>query len=260
MLLLYDDNDITLVNQSGAPVDSTQVVFLSSNTRFNGSRWGGQMIAPGDCVQLWSVGRSSGKGLDQCGEVKPWITSNDTTEHFWTGPNQDDTFTVLQNGAPRGECPKSRVAGEVLSCPFNWAANDDNDGYTPYIYLIYTPTQFQIWNNSKDEWMPLRGIQLESETKSSGPLVPRDRTRFDNHESILADLGRLAPNQCIYYTSASANGSKLLQACDEVARVSLPAEGYVWTADFDVLSNSLAAPATCPAAEAGRLTVCIVPR
>lgn len=258
MLLLYDDNDITMVNQTGAAIDSRDVLFVSSNTRFHGGRWA-RIIQPGDCVQLWSVGRSSGKGLDQCGEVNPWMTTNDPAEYFWNTQNQDATFKVMHKGLPAGECPKSTVAGLMVSCEFYWPLDTTNDGYTPYIYLAYTTERMQIWNNSEDEWMPVGGIQLIGEDGTRGALTA-DPSIFDNSESIIADVERLAPNQCLYYPGMNMADSDPIQECDEIARYTFTIDNPIFTQNFDVLSNSIAAPAKCPAATPGRLTVCIVPR
>ena len=258
MLLLYDDNDITLVNQSGGPLSLGTISFASSNTRFNGGRWGATIEA-NECAQLWSVGRTGPKALDQCTAISRWLTTNRTGEHFWTTPNADATFTVSQDGVQRATCNKAQPGGGVQSCPLFLAAGSASES-TTYVFLAYTTTNTTIINNTSDKWMPLDGVQLRLPDGGLRPLVPEIQW-FDNADALVGNIYRLAPGQCQVRTSASGVDSPPLQACDEIGRITAPDDGpFAWNFGFEVIGTTGREPATCPPATEGRMTLCIVPR
>jgi hypothetical protein len=257
-LLLYDDNDITLVNQSNGPLNLGAISFASSNTRFNGGRWGGT-IGANECSQLWSVGRTSPKSLDQCTAISHWLTTNQTGEHFWTASNADATFTVNQDGVQRATCNKAQPGGAVQSCALYLAAGGTSES-TPYVFLAYTPSSFLILNNTSDKWMPLNGVQMRLPDGRLFPLVT-DLQWFDNADSMIGNIYRLAPGQCQTRTTLSASGTPPLQPCDEIGRVTGDSEGpFAWHLGFEVMGTTGNEPAACPPATEGRMTLCIVPR
>jgi len=258
MLLIYDDNDITMVNQSGARLDLTTVTFSSENTRFNANRWGNTALDAADCTQLWSVGRGSPKSVDECGAIQRWLTTNDRNEHFWTAANTTGTFTVVQAGVVRADCPTATTPGEIVSCELFMATGGTTE-VTEFLYLAYTSDALLVHNISDALWMPLDGITIISNRGTSTPLVV-SATRFDETITV-GQVSRLAPGQCIYYTSASAAGADTLEDCTELGRITLGTDGpFFWDVGFDIEGVTGQPTATCPPAVEGRLTLCIVPR
>ena len=258
MLLLYDDNDITMVNQSGAALNLTTISFSSENTRFNANRWGNNALDAEDCTQLWSVGRGSPKAVDECGAIQRWLTTNNTNEHFWTAANTSGMFNVVQAGTMRAQCPTATVPGEVIQCELFLASGGTTE-VTEFVYIAYTVDSLLIHNISETLWMPLEGVTLLSNMGNDVPLIA-DESQLD--EPVIAgDPLRLAPGQCLFYTSGSANGSETLEDCTELGRISLD-EGNAsgWNVGFDIQGVTGQPPATCPPAVEGRLTLCILPR
>ncbi|GAB4512978.1 MAG: hypothetical protein OHK0046_13270 [Anaerolineae bacterium] len=250
-LLIYDDNDVTLVNQTGGLLDLTGLAFASATANFNAIRWGGA-LEPGDCGQLWSVGRTSAKDVPECSNIR-WLTTNNPVEHFWT--NGAPEFVVSQNGVIRTSC----VGSTVGTCAFFLASGATAD-VTEYLYLVYTPQTFMIRNPSPDKWMPLAGaLAFGTGLGPAGsPLVP-DVSLFDSPD-FYGDLQRLAPNQCHIYTN-NADGAPVLEDCTEVARASVNiATPVFWNGEFGIQGTTTGRQSTCPAAVDDRLTICIVPR
>lgn len=247
--LIYDDNDITLVNDSGGNLSLGGLVFSSGSASFNAIRWR-PGIPAGDCVQLWSVGRTSGKDLPECGSVF-WLTTNNPAEHFWT---QGGRFNVVQDGVQRATCPPAPNV-----CAF-FLAGADAAEVTEYVYLAYTPDRFLMRNPSETGWMILDGVQLFGQGLPEGgtPLIP-DVSVFDSADFV-GELGRLAPGQCHYYTN-NADGAALLEDCDEIARASVNIAAPIWwNSEFRLQGPRTGRESSCPGALEGRLTVCIVPR
>jgi hypothetical protein len=160
-LAIYDDNDLTLVNQTGGSLNLGGISFVSldgnSQTLFRANRWSGS-LGDGDCGQVWSVGRNGAKQLDECGSVL-WLTTNDSAQHFWTGANGATQFAVMQDGVQRGVCTISNPG----RCEFFLAAAAQAES-TEYVYLAYTREQLLIFNQSADKWMPLEEVKFGNET------------------------------------------------------------------------------------------------
>lgn len=253
IVLIYDDNDITMVNQSPAGLDLTRVAFTAAEIRFNANRWGNTALDAADCTQLWSVGRGTPKSINECGAIQRWLTTNNADEHFWTAANTDGTFSVVQSGIVRENCPTATVAGQVLECAFFMATGDTNE-VTEFVYLVYTPTQLLIRNIADDLWMPIAGITLEGADDDVATSLVAER--FDAPIEI-GDADRLAPGQCLYYTTPDATDSAPPEDCTVIGQATLP---DAWVAGFDLMGMTRTDPSTCPPAIAGRLTVCIAPR
>lgn len=258
VLLIYDDNDITLVNQTGSTLNLAGLAFTSSNTRFNANRWGAA-LSPGDCGQAWSVSRGTPKDVPECQESMLWLTTNDPAEHFWTSRNADATFSVVQNGVERTTCDNAVQAGVIVNCAF-YLASEAEAEVTEYIYLLYTTQSMTIYNNTTDRWMPLTDVQLAGSNGVTVPAVP-PLDFFDNQAAV-GDVYQLAPSQCVTYTSANAEGDPPLEEdCQEINRVSLDTDGpFAWDVGFEVIGTTGLPAATCPPAQENSLTLCIVPR
>lgn len=257
-LLIYDDNDITLVNQTGAPINLNGIVLNSlggqSAASFSGSRWA-PTVDDGNCAQLWSIGATSAKRLPECGSTR-WLTTNNTAEHFWTGSSGAAQFEIVQDGVQRAICPVSTEGRCAFYLP---AAGTD---VTDYLYFVYTTDAVALINNSDDRWMPSGDIWLYNYNPSimnPGAVVPYGDAEIYRNPDTVADITRLAPGQCLVMTSDNPGG-RPPQRCDVIAQLDLVSSVAFWLADFEVLSRTDGQRRTCPAATPGRLTLCIMPR
>jgi hypothetical protein len=87
-----------------------------------------------------------------------------------------------------------------------------------------------------------------------------DRSLYrDENVSPVADIRWLAPGQCLLFTNRSPSSEQPPLPCDVIARLDIRPTVIFWGADFGVGSSD-GQPRTCPAAVAGRLTLCVMPR
>jgi hypothetical protein len=258
MTLIYDDNDITLVNRSGGVLTLGGVVFSTvegtTAASFNAGRWGGSLDADG-CGQLWSVGRTGAKDIEGCASIN-WMTTNNTAEHFWTALNGVTTFAVLQNSVVRTQCPAAQAGAEPISCEFFLDAATVGET-TPYVYFAYTTDRFVVMNNSTDKWMPMTDVVVANTAGFSGTFTN------DAAFTIPPEYGTtslLAPGQCILIVGAGADAEPP-QPCDVIATyIYASATTYFWQVDFTIDGVTDDQLHTCSAAVEGRLTLCIMPR
>lgn len=256
--LIYDDNDLTLVNGTGGTLALGGISFRAlggSGAGFAAARWGGGLQA-GDCGQVWSVGRSGAKIMAECSSIQ-WLTTNDPAEHFWTGAGGVTQFAVLQDGAERAVC----AVGSPGRCAFFVAGGAAGDT-TEYVYFAYTPERLAIINQSENEWMVLDGFSVTNNyAPPFGAAVNlADPTLYaPRNLNPVARLGRLAPGQCLLVTNSTPGSEQPPQPCDVIARLDVGDSVKFWGADFGIGSSDGVAR-SCPAAVAGRLTLCIMPR
>lgn len=257
-LLLYDDNDLTLVNQGDGTLDLNSVQFQAvdgSGASFNPARWSPTLEA-GDCGQVWSVGRGEPKRLPECDAIL-WLTTNNPAEHFWTGAGGTTQFRVVQNGIERGVCAVSNPG----QCQVFLATGGGSADVTEYVYFAYTTDRLIVRNTATGRWMPTGQLVVYNQNFSNGtvPLTLGDPTLFTVHE-IMGDVTRLAPGQCLYFTNSSPERESPPQDCFPVARLDIAPDLIFWSQDFALDSVTDGERRTCPAAEAGKLTICVMPR
>lgn len=257
-LLLYDDNDLTLVNQTGSTVNLTRITFNAldgtSPASFAASRWAAD-LRPDQCVQVWSVGRNGPKGLDECQYIQNWLWTGNGAEHFWTGANGVTRFNVVQDGVERAVC---EIAAR--RCEFYLAAGEAGE-VTDYVYFAYTTDRLIIHNPSPDRWMPLRGVVLQNYFAPGGPYaVPISDPTLYSSRSPVASLERLAPGQCILFTDATVSVTAPPERCDVIAELAIGPELLFWAGDFGIVSPISGEERTCPARTADHLTLCVMPR
>lgn len=255
VLLIFDDNDLTLVNQSGGVLDLTGLSFnasAGSSASFAASRWSGSLRA-GQCTQVWSVGRNGPKGLDECSLIQNWLVTTNIAEHFWTAGATN--FRVLQNGIERASCAVSNPG----RCEFYVAAASAADN-TPYVYFAYTDERLAIINQSDDQWMALAGFTVYNNfgPAASAPIPLSDASLYGGLLNPAARIGQLAPGQCILFTNGTLD-LETPQPCDVIARLAVDPALIFWGAAFEMDSLD-GQRRSCPAATAGRLTLCIMPR
>lgn len=258
--LIYDDNDLTLINNTGGNLDLTQLVFSGTEgtRRFQASRWRGS-IEPGDCTQVWSISRFEPKAVDGCDESTYWLTTNDTTEHFWTQIASSGPFQVVQNGVVLATCeaapPNSQAS--PLVCEFFITTGTFANPVTDYVVFSYTTDQFLAFNTSPHAWMPLDGTRIQIpglELRVGDPVL------FGSPD-IVADLRRLAPGQCSMLVRSGVGETAPIENCDLIARAEVAQAAAFWTVPFEILAVTRPDERrSCPAATAGQTTVCVMPR
>jgi hypothetical protein len=257
--LIYDDNDLTLVNQAGSAIDLTGIFFQAldgNQATFAASRWGRE-LRENRCAQSWSVNRNGPKGLDECDYIEHWLTTNNGAEHFWTGAGGTTQFSVTQGGIERAVCPVANPG----RCEFYLPAASTGD-MTEYVYFAYTSDRLAIINNSEDKWMSLADLDLiNNYAEPAGTTVaPANPTLYGSTRNPAANLNRLAPGQCIFFTDSSPAAQTPPQPCDVVARLDVGPSVIFWGAEFPVDSVSDDQPHSCPVAQPERLILCILPR
>lgn len=257
-LLIYDDNDLTLVNQTGAELNLENLSFAAvdgNNAAFRASRWS-RALRTNQCMQVWAVGRNGPKGLDECPVIQNWLVTTNGSEHFWTGSGGTTQFSVIQNGVEVATCPVANPG----RCAF-YLAGGVSDGVTEYVYFAYTSDRLAIINTSKDRWMPIARLVVRNNfvQPSGAPVNVGDPALFGNPE-IVANIRRLAPGQCLLFTNSTPEAQTPPQPCDVVARLDIGTNLIFWGAEFPVESITDDAERSCPAATADRLTLCILPR
>ncbi|MBA3871037.1 MAG: PASTA domain-containing protein [Anaerolineae bacterium] len=255
--LVYDDNDLTLVNKTGGDLDLNSIIFntLDGNpAQFAAARWAGS-VKNGDCTQIWSVGRNGSKGLGECSAIQNWLITKSGAEHFWTGEGNSTHFAVTQNGIQRGQCAVANPG----RCEFYIPGGASGDT-TDYIYLAYGAHNAAVINQSTDRWMTLSGLVVYNNfAPQKGLTVPLGDMSLYTTKNPVARAGQLAPGQCVLFTDGSPDGSTPPQPCDVVARLDIGPTLIFWGAPFD-LQGSSDQRHTCPAATAGNLTLCVMPR
>lgn len=262
--LIYDDNDLTMINRTGGNLNLGNISFnsLDGSRRFTANNWRANMEI-GDCAQIWSIARNEPKDIEGCSESMYWRTTNDPNEHFWTQTAGVDSFVIVQDGVERGTCPAAPANSQdaPLTCEFYVVSSADNAETTPYIYMAYTTDRFAVINNSDDAWMPLTPnlynfnprAQVGASLNLGDPALYRD-------VEILGDYRRLAPGQCLMFTISPLTNAEAPQPCTVLAQRDLSADVAFWTTGFEVDSPSLSGRSQCPAATPERLTLCILPR
>ncbi len=255
--LVYDDNDLTLVNKMGADLDLTGLLFstLDGNpAQFAAARWAGSVRA-GQCMQVWSVGRNGPKGLDECSTIQNWLVTTNAAEHFWTGAGATTRFSITQNGVQRGDCAVSNPG----RCEFYVPGGTSGD-VTDYVYFAYMVHSLAIINQSPDRWMTLSGFTVYNNfTPQHGLPIPLGDASLYNLVNPTARTTQLAPGQCVLFTDSSEAGNTPPQPCDVIAQLNINPQVIFWGAPFDMQGSS-GQQHTCPAATPDSLTLCVMPR
>ncbi|MGJ3237160.1 MAG: PASTA domain-containing protein [Anaerolineae bacterium] len=264
--LIYDGNDLTMINQAGSVIDLNGLVFGSSDgsKRYLATNWRGT-LDNGDCTQVWSIARRAAKDVEGCASTF-WLTTNNPDNHFWTQAAGVDSFVVTQNNQQLATCDAAPANSEnaPLTCEFFVITNTLSADNTEYIYFAYTRDQFAVINTSETAWMPLTETPIYNFNPQisipGATVILGDQGLFRNPETV-ADVTRLAPGQCVMLTLAPLTDAPALEGCDLIAQRELDPSVAFWLAPFELNSPlSLEGRATCPAASETRLTRCIMPR
>lgn len=261
--LIYDENDLTLVNTSGAPLDISGVLLNANGgaARFNAARWTG-VLDVGDCAQVWSIVRTAPKDVEGCDTMR-WLTTNNPAEHAWTALNNVAAFTVEQGGVVRATCPAAPAGSAPLRCDVYIAGGSAVSDSTPFVYFVYTVDRFAAINPTTDQWMALAQTPLfnfnPNLTQQGLGINLGDATLYGSPNTV-ADIARLAPGQCLLLTNSSPTDPNPPQPCVVIARLAVDPQVIFWAAAFEVESVSDGIRRRCPAATLDRLTICMLPR
>lgn len=255
--IVYDDNDLTLINETGAALNLRTFTFRSSdgNRQFAPARWRAA-LPDGDCGQLWSIPRGASKPINGCDSIY-WQTTNNSALHFWT-PEAGGNFSVLQNDNEVASCavapPNSQDNPSVCAFFVNLGRAVPT---AEFVYYAYTTDRLAVMNVTPDKWMPLVATVI---TTPGFELTLGDEALFGNPEGV-GNVRRLAPGQCTLLSAAPLTDATPPQDCVVIAQTALGADRVFWTQEFSVRAatgeNEVNA---CPAATPDFVTLCIVPR
>ncbi|MBW7877824.1 MAG: PASTA domain-containing protein [Anaerolineae bacterium] len=263
--LVYDDNDLTLINLTHAVLRlgglSFETVESTQSAAFNAGRWS-DIVRPRQCTQVWSVGRSGPKSLPECEYIQNWLTTNNRGEHFWTAASGARTFRVLQNGVERAVCDAAPTNSQdrPLTCELYIAADAQGDD-VPFIYIAYTRDTLAVINISPDKWMRINDTVLVNGLENPDPFGREfkiNNALFGRPE-IVARINRLAPNQCVVFATDAVTEPAGLQDCAMIVTYTVQASQAWWSANFEVQGQD-GKRRLCNAALNDRMTVCIMPR
>lgn len=259
VILIYDENDFTLVNQTGGELNLAGLTFSAldgNSASFAATRWSGS-LRPGQCTQVWSVGRNGPKGLDECESIQNWLVTTNPGEHFWTGGATQ--FSVAQNGVQRVICPVANPG----RCEFYVSSSATGGDSTPFVYFAYTVDRLAVINTATDQWMGLAGFSVfnfnPAVSVQGAGVALGDPTLYVPVNPV-ASVGRLAPGQCVLFTNSSPEQETPPQPCDVIAVLNINPSLIFWAAAFELDSQSDGQRRSCPAATPGRLTLCVMPR
>lgn len=256
--LVYDDNDLTLINMSGGAIDLNGLLLAreTDGRALPGARWPLEVLPTGGCLQVWSVARSVSKPVEGCRDITAWFSTGVTEVHVWTPLPEQETFSLS-------------IAGELVAdCQTAIPADSDNprvcEGYvTPspdpttarYLYFSYTPGALVVKNPSPDLWMPLDVTLVGGgESVDLGAAALYSNTLLVVLDEDGWRVLPLAPGDCaVLFVDDPV---PLPEACGLVIAEATGAD--FWAGGFRLGGQVIAR--TCPAASDDRLTVCVLQR
>jgi hypothetical protein len=260
LVVLYDDNGLTLLNQGSSPINLTTLGFASLDgvsASFAASRWV-PTLEPGGCVQVWSVPVNSSKPVDGCREMQYWLTTNNPGEHFWTAQGGTTQFSIMENGVLRAVC----AVGPTGRCELYMGSGGVAEPGTDFVHFAYTQDWFVVRNTSDSQWMYLNDFPLFNyNVPQAGVGVPLADPTIYNYVNPVARFGQLAPGQCLLFRSSVAlEANTQPPQCLVIAELTVDASVRFWGAQFELQSALDGMRRACPAATPARLTVCVMPR
>jgi len=121
--LVYNDDNLTLINISGRTLDLAGLLFTSDTSQMQIDKWQTEFLSAslsgfpaGDCLQVWGLGNNSVRNKpNECDTRHAWIAVGDTFT-FWRG-----NFTVNRYTETLTTC---NIANGV--CEFSMDSNNNN--------------------------------------------------------------------------------------------------------------------------------------
>jgi len=261
--LVYDDNDLTMINEAGVTINLNGLIFTSDSgaQRFNAISWQGN-LENGDCTQIWTINRREPKRVSGCDSIF-WLTTNNPAEYFWTQTAGLNEFTIAQNGQTLATCPAAPANSQdnPSSCIFYVVASEMTSQTTEFIYFTYTQETFAVINTTPDAWMPLTDTPIYNfnpQSSNPGNSLRLSDSQMIPNPDIIGDVQRLAPEQCIVFSILE--NPDLPEPCDVIIHQTVDLSLAFWQADFELESPfTTEGRSSCPAAS-DNLTRCIMPR
>jgi hypothetical protein len=264
--LIYDNNDLTLINIGTQPLDSRTLTFQASDAipvNFDGRRWGRQ-IEPTDCVQVWSTRRTRPKSLAACRRIAAWLSTTDTNQHVWKDLSGAQGFIVRQDGVQRGECPTASTGTREnpLVCEI-YLAQIQPPPVWPFVYFAYTRDSLVVHNASVDSWMRMNVTLLSA---SGRAISLNDTSLYRAVDELIVTTGsagvpvirQLAPGQCVRFRTTTAPTNALPEPCLIFADALVDGVPF-WNAPFTI-EDSRGDKHVCEAALPDVVTTCRVLR
>lgn len=250
--LIYDDNDLTLVNVQGGLLDLAEIQFSAVGPdgpiEFNPTAWAAN-LDEGRCGQIWSVGRVSSKEIDGCSVIL-WMTASSSRQHFWTHSAGVEGFSVIQNGEVHALCPAAPAGSQAAPLRCNIAFEIDYaQEQVDYIYLAYTTDRLIIHNQTADRWMEFSDTVLRDSASRDIDLSAFDIFSAEDRRA------RLAPGECILF--AVETNAQPPEPCHVIELMLMDAA--FWLESFRVIGRD-DYPRVCEAAEADTLMICVMLR
>ncbi len=263
--LVYDDNDLTVMNRSDEPLALNALRFSvveGSPASLAATRWTDR-LRERECLQVWSVARNGPKDVEGCRFIQNWFSTGDVGEHFWTQTSGAQRFDVTENGVERAICAAAPPDSQdsPSRCDFFLEGDGPLAEAAPYVYFAYTPQVIALINTSDDRWMLAGNTILHNYNPNIA--VPGASLRFGDpalygNPDIVADIQRLAPGQCLVMTSDDPDAQPP-EACEAIAQLDLASTTAFWLADFEIEGATAAQRYACPAAVQGHLILCVMP-
>jgi hypothetical protein len=267
MLLIYDAESITLINQADVPVNLQGLTFNAEDgntpATFPAANWMGTLDGSAQCAQLWAVPQKQPQRPAECVGIQRWLSTVNAGVHFWTGLNGVTRFNVVYDGVERAVCEGAAPGQGSKQCAFYLPIEAGAGDVTAYIYLAYVTDRLIVLNQSGDKWMPLAQTIIHNYNPNvsvPGAGVNVGDPALFHSPQIVADIRQLAPGQCLLFTNGSPDASSPPQPCNVVARLDINAQLIFWAAEFEVESVTDGQRHKCPAATADKMTICVVPR
>lgn len=262
--LIYDDNDLTVVNLTDQDLSIRGLRFVTREgaaASFNATRWANDLRAR-QCVQVWSVSRNGPKGLPECRLIQNWLSTTNRDSHFWTQVSGARLFEVVVDETPVMSCPAAPPNSEnsPVTCDFYLPSGGVGD-VLEYIYFTYTAERLVAMNPSEDGWMRFNQTTIFNPARDRALLGDRFRISavLFGRPDIVANINLLAPGQCILFHLEDVPAQPLPQDCDVIYQQALPADARFWLADFQMEGRE-GRRFTCAGATEGRRTICVMPR
>jgi hypothetical protein len=258
--IVYDNNDLTLINHAGIQLNLNQITFASANgaASFQAANWRGD-LKDGDCGQIWSINRSDPKATEGCNSIY-WLTRRDTALHFWTQDNGVSEFSMLLGGIELVTCPAAPSGSQdnPLTCEFFFPGGlSPSSINTAFLYFVYTSNYLAVVNTADDLWMPLDQTPILDTNSQNSFLFSASELYGD--QEIVGDINRLAPGQCIVFTVGEIN-PVAPDLCDNVIVQQAVTSGTaIWINGFKVQSSVDEKRRVCPPAR-DRLNLCVMQR
>jgi hypothetical protein len=209
---------------------------------------------------VWSEIRNGFKRIDECLFMQNWFSAVNTGEHFWTQVNGVQEFAIMERETERARCPAAAPssADTPLYCQFYLEGASAAQEVTEFIYFAYTTDAVAIINPSTDKWMPTDRTGIFANGGAAETAITMGDPTIFGTPDVIGDIQLLAPGQCILWSFNHPEGIAPPQDCIVIAQVNVQAA--FWNGTFQIESALDAQRYDCPAATAGRPTLCIVPQ